>query len=75
MKRADFLKRLGIGIGVAVVTPRVLAEINFPQEEQIVDTRGLLWHLQQSNKQYYMSSYSVSDFDDIIKDMFTSQGI
>lgn len=27
MKRSDFLKRLGIGIGVAVVAPQVLAEI------------------------------------------------
>ena len=65
MKRADFLKRLGIGLGAVVVAPKVLASINFPQEEQMVATRGLLWHLQQPNKKYYTSSYSLADFDDI----------
>jgi len=37
MKRSDFLKRLGIGLGVAVITPQVLAEINFPQDERTGD--------------------------------------
>ena len=32
MKRSDFLKRLGIGLGAVVVTPRVLA--NMPAKEE-----------------------------------------
>ena len=74
MKRSDFLKRLGIGLGAVVVAPSVLASINFPQEGMITATRGLLWHLQQSNKVYYTSLYSLADFDEI-KEIFESQGI
>ena len=38
MKRKDFLKRLGIGLGVAIVAPKVLAET--PGKEE-VPTNGL----------------------------------
>ena len=33
MKRSDFLKRLGIGIGAVVVAPRVLAEMPTKEEK------------------------------------------
>jgi len=33
MKRSDFLKRLGIGIGAVVVAPRVLAEMPAKEEK------------------------------------------
>ena len=39
MKRSDFLKRLGIGIGAVVVAPRVLAEM--PAKEDKFKTRHL----------------------------------
>ena len=32
MKRSDFLKRLGIGLGAVVVAPRVLAEMPAKEE-------------------------------------------
>ena len=33
MKRSDFLKRLGIGLGAVVVAPRVLAEMPAKEED------------------------------------------
>ena len=42
MKRSDFLKRLGIGLGAVVVTPRVLAEMPAKEEK-------LTYHLNPNN--------------------------
>ena len=44
MKRSDFLKRLGIGLGAVVVAPRVLAEMPTKEEKKFpkVTTAGEL---------------------------------
>ena len=54
MNRKDFLKRLGIGLGVAVVAPSVIAEVNPPEEEKyatIEDINMPLYYEHASNLQ------------------------
>ena len=49
MKRSDFLKRLGIGLGAVVVAPRVLAEM--PAKEEY------LWQeIEEENSHCYEAS-------------------
>jgi len=41
MKRSDFLKRLGIGLGAVVVAPRVLAE---EVAKEPIEKKPMGWH-------------------------------
>ncbi len=74
MKRSDFLKKFGIGIGVIAITPVLLADIDFIKSEPKICTIGVLRHLElQSQKQYYTSSYNFDASE--MMDIFTSASV
>ena len=66
MKRKDFLKRLGIGLGVAIVAPKVLAEMP-GKEETIAEYKDIclgdiflfkkLSHTERGNKYIVSAIY------------------
>lgn len=57
MKRSDFLKKIGIGIGVAMVAPKILAEITAQEEK---------YDVIRTEPEYY---YDFSDGKDINGDV------
>ena len=77
MKRADFLKRLGIGLGAVVVAPRVLAEMpakengyNTPIQTEnpyvkYGDYLKISTNIKASPEFFYDNEWTVCNVDDV----------